>query len=564
MAEVTVPQVRTEQVSTCQQLSPVGAHRCTDLAQQVTNRGAQSIDVEIEQFNGLQGGQRLHPGGQVVDCLRRGQFPCLTQQHHHFVESPHHAEHGVHLSRSSGIRPPAGSAVRHLRNLLPGSEAVEDRAAGEAARAQAFVDAARRVHQQVATGLASVLVDGKGLRSTEGKRDTTQPETVGTIGPQVALLDVHSPMMTTPRDGPRNDPVGYVGRMVTPATPYLQVDLIRLRRNIRRTAELAATAGVALRPHVKTHKSIDIARLQLSAGAIGITVATIGEAEVFASHRCTDIFIAYPLWLEARSAARLRDLANRASVAIGVDSVEGAANAGRLLGGSGVEVLVEVDSGHHRSGTTPLDAGGVALAAHRSGLKVRGVFTFPGHSYSPGALESSAHDEAAALASARDSLESLDIEVSVVSGGSTPSLSHSDIGVLNELRPGVYVFGDAQQWELGATSPEDIALTCRATVVSHTGARMVLDSGSKVLGADRAAYASGFGRVLQHPDARIILLSEHHAVVDLGSEQLPALGSQVDVVPNHVCTAVNLVNELWVEEAGALRAWPVTARGLNS
>ncbi len=137
--------------------------------------------------------------------------------------------------------------------------------------------------------------------------------------------------------------------------------------------------------------------------------------------------------------------------------------------------------------------------AARAGLDVRGVFTFPGHSYAPDKLGQAAVDEARALTEAAESLRVAGIEPSVVSGGSTPSLSSADTDVLTELRPGVYVFGDAQQWELGSMSPDDVALTCRATVVSHAGGRLVLDAGSKALGADRAPYATGYGRLLEHP-----------------------------------------------------------------
>ena len=353
--------------------------------------------------------------------------------------------------------------------------------------------------------------------------------------------------------------------MGQPATPYLRIDLVRLRANVRSAAELAAARRVALRPHVKTHKSVEIARLQLAAGAVGISVATIGEAEVFAGHGCDDIFVAYPLWLTTPAARRLEDLAAKARLAIGVDSVEGAARASRLLGGSGVEVVVEVDSGHHRSGVPPHEAGTVAATARRAGLRVRGVFTFPGHSYAgDGGPARAAAEESAALAEAVGSMRAAGVEPEVVSGGSTPSLAHADTSVVTELRPGVYVLGDAQQWELGAMAPEQLALTCRSTVVSHAGGRLVLDAGSKVLGADRAAYATGHGRLPDHPEARIVLLSEHHAVVDLAGAPLPPLGSQVDVVPNHVCTAVNLVDTLYADEAGALRPWAVAARGRNS
>lgn len=347
------------------------------------------------------------------------------------------------------------------------------------------------------------------------------------------------------------------------ATPYLCVDLDKLRRNVRIGAELAAARQVALRPHVKTHKNPEIARLQLVHGAVGITVATIGEAELFARHGCEDIFIAYPLWLDERAANRVRELTEKAHVAFAVDSSAAAANAGRLLGRTPVEVLVEVDSGQHRTGVAPHEAGAVATTAMRAGLEVRGVFTFPGHAYAPGAAEQAALDEAEALTAAKASVEEAGFEVRVVSGGSTPTFAHADTSVVTELRPGVYVFGDAQQWELGSMGPERLALTCRTTVVSHSGGRAVLDAGSKLIGADRAGWASGHGRLPAYPDARVVLVAENRAVVDMGGAPLPRLGSQVDVVPNHVCSAVNLVDDLWVEEAGALRAWPVAARGLN-
>lgn len=342
-------------------------------------------------------------------------------------------------------------------------------------------------------------------------------------------------------------------------TPWLRVDTDRLHANVDRVARAAAAAGVALRPHAKTHKSADIARLQLGAGAVGLTVATVGEAEAFAAGGVTDLFVAYPLWLTDALGGRLRALADAGvRLAIGVDSTSGARTAGRLLAGSGVDLVVEVDSGHHRSGVEPSLAGEIASAA--GSLGVRGVFTFPGHSYSPDGRAAAARDEAAALALGRTSLEAAGVRVDVVSGGSTPSLAHSDATVLDEVRPGVYVFGDAQQWELGSTAPDDIALTAVATVVSHAGGRLVLDAGSKVLGADRAAYATGFGRLLEHPDARIVQLSEHHAVAELAGP-LPPLGSRVLVVPNHCCTAVNLADDLW--PTGVAGPWPVTARGRN-
>jgi len=346
-----------------------------------------------------------------------------------------------------------------------------------------------------------------------------------------------------------------------PSTPYLRVDVARLDDNITRVADAARAAGVQVWPHAKTHKTPEIARRQLEAGAGGLTVATIGEAEVFADAGVTDLFLALPIWPDPAQAGRLRVLADRTALRVAVDSVEGAHHLAACLDGARVSVLVEVDSGQHRTGVPATDVATVAVAAAGAGLAIEGAFTFPGHSYSPDTTTSAAVDEASALTEAVSQLRSAGIEPTVLSGGSTPSLQASLAapGVTTELRPGVYVFGDAQQWELGRTTPDRVALTCRATVISHTGGRVVLDSGSKALGADRAPYASGFGRILDDPDARIVQLSEHHAVVE--TDRSYPLGSVVDVVPNHVCNAVNLADILYADHGPGLEAWPVAARG---
>jgi D-serine deaminase-like pyridoxal phosphate-dependent protein len=343
------------------------------------------------------------------------------------------------------------------------------------------------------------------------------------------------------------------------ATPYLLVDPGLVAQNVGDMARLALDRGVALRPHAKTHKCAPAARLQVDAGAVGLSVATVSEAEIFAAAGFADLFVAYPLWVDADKGARLRALTVRASVLVGLDSTEAA----RALAAQvpGCAALVEVDSGHHRSGVAPHEAGDVAECAVRAGLHVRGVFTFPGHSYAPGASRTAAAQEAAALRTAVDALSRHGITAQVVSGGSTPSAADVDATVLTEMRPGVYLFGDAQQWELATTTPDRIALTCVATVVSWAGGNVVLDAGSKVLGADRPAYASGHGRLLDHPGARVTSLSEHHAVVTWDGSPRPPLGSRLRVVPNHVCTAVNLADELVLTDGGS---WPVIARGANT
>lgn len=337
-------------------------------------------------------------------------------------------------------------------------------------------------------------------------------------------------------------------------TPYLRLDVAVLDRNLAAMAQRCEAAHLALRPHAKTHKSLAVARRQLDLGAAGLTVATIGEAEVFAD-LCDEVFIAYPLWVDADAAGRLRALAGRCRVRIGCDSVEAARRLARLP----VEVLVEVDSGHHRSGVAPAAAGAVASACTESGLRVVGVFTFPGHSYAPGRAGGAAADETSALAVAAASCAAALVPVLVASGGSTPSVGHTRAGVVNEVRPGVYAFGDAQQVELGTIDFDDVALAVAATVVSHAGGRVVTDAGSKALGADRAAWATGYGRLPEAPDARVVALSEHHSTITWPGT-LPRLGSTVLVVPNHACTAVNLADAYVLADGGT---WPVDARGRN-
>ncbi|GAB3706919.1 alanine racemase [Mariniluteicoccus flavus] len=346
-------------------------------------------------------------------------------------------------------------------------------------------------------------------------------------------------------------------------TPTLVVDLAVMRDNIARMAAYAASAGVALRPHVKTHKVLEIAAVQRDAGARGITVATVAEAEAFVAAGHDDVFIAYPVWLDDARGRRLAALTDRARVRMGCDSAEAARRAAAALRGAPVEVLVEVDSGMGRSGAAPERAGEVGAAARDAGLDVVGVFTFPGHSYHPDARRAAADQEAVGLARAAESLLAQGIEPLVISGGSSPSAAYAG-GTLTELRPGAYVFNDAQQWELGACTREQIALTAYATVVSHAGGRIVLDAGSKALGADRPGWASGFGRLVDLPDARIVGLSEHHAVVEL-AESLPPLGSVVRVAPNHCCNAVNLADELVAVDGGErVATWRVAARNANT
>lgn len=373
-------------------------------------------------------------------------------------------------------------------------------------------------------------------------------------------------------------------RRISPDTPYLAIDKAVLTRNIQRLAKQTSKAGIACRPHVKTHKIPELARMQLDAGAVGITVATIGEAELFAKKGFRDIFIAYPLFVSESKLLRLMKLARKTTLTLAIDSIAGAKALAEGL--EGVRVLVEIDSGHHRSGCDPERAGDVALEAKSLGLEPVGIFTYPGHSYKPKGATQAVKDERVALSKAVSAMAKVGIEAKVVSSGSTPTASVSaeawnkagkSKSPVTELRPGVYVFNDAQQLELGTCTAKQIALWAVGTVVSVKENRMILDSGSKVLGGDKAGWASGYGRLLDFPTARIEALSEHHATVvfpkvksaKAGAKsstiKLPKIGDLVRVAPNHVCIAVNLVDRVYLAtDKEVVGSWKVLARGLNS
>jgi D-serine deaminase-like pyridoxal phosphate-dependent protein len=351
-------------------------------------------------------------------------------------------------------------------------------------------------------------------------------------------------------------------------TPCLVIDLDRAEANARWMGAAAAERGVALRPHVKTHKSIALARLQLDAGAAGITVGTLGEAEVMAADGIDDIFVAYPLWAEGTKADRLRSIHAKTPLIVGVDSAPGADRLAAAVAGlsAPLRVLVEIDSGGHRTGVAdPAAAVAVARRARDVGLEVIGVFTHGGHSYAaPGVRVAAAADEVGLLGAAADALRAQGFAVERISAGSTPTAVLSAAGQVNEIRPGTYLLGDRTQVALDAMPADGIALVVAATVVSTSVAgQFVIDSGAKSLTKDRAPFLAGFGSIPGYPSAVIERLYDYHAAVSIPSgTPAPPLGEVVAVVPNHVCPVIDLFDTFVATRAGAIVGrWPVDARG---
>ncbi len=363
-------------------------------------------------------------------------------------------------------------------------------------------------------------------------------------------------------------------------TPRVFVDLPRLRRNIADMAALASKAGVALRPHAKTHKSPVIARWQIDAGAIGVCCAKLGEAEVFADAGIEDIRLPYPV--HPSNADRVLRLLERSRLSIIVDDEENARAWAKAMSAAdrALEVLVKVDVGFHRCGVDP-DAPGVAdtvarIAAMR-GLRFKGLLSHAGHSYlaeSEDEIATIADREISILASLASRVRTRGVPVGEISVGSTPTARFiaRQTGA-TEMRPGNYVFFDRTQVGLNTTTFDKCAMWIVATVVSRPAAdRLILDCGSKTLAIDGArgfgAYA-GYGAVFSTPDATepdpalvIERLSEEHATVRVTGSSPLKIGDRVRVLPNHSCVVTNLMDELLLVDGDTIvDRLPVAARG---
>ena len=353
-------------------------------------------------------------------------------------------------------------------------------------------------------------------------------------------------------------------------TPAAVVDLDRMERNLDAAAAYAGAHGLALRPHVKTHKSPRIASAQLARGAAGLTCATPFEAEVMASV-CDDLLLAYPP-VGAQRAERIAALPPRVRVTVALDSVQAIDEMGHAARAADrtVGVYVELDVGMHRVGVPGLEDA-LALAARVNavrGLELAGVAFYPGHvRESVDEQEPSLRRLADALGHALSRFRAAGLSVPIVSGGSTPTLwrTHELPGV-TELRPGTYVYNDRTTAAIGACAWEDCALTVLATVVSTAvPGQAVIDAGTKALGREpvRGADGEGFGQLLEHPEVVVARMSEEHGVLDLSrSTWRPVVGERVRVVPNHVCIVVHL-NDLVYGVRGDVveTSWPVAARG---
>lgn len=343
-------------------------------------------------------------------------------------------------------------------------------------------------------------------------------------------------------------------------TPAVVIDMDRVERNIARVQAQCDAAGLANRPHIKTHKSPYLARLQRDAGAKGITCQKLGEAEIMVDGGLDDILISYNLIGEEKM-ARLAALMRRAKVTVAADNgtVVAGLQQAAALAERPLSVVVECDTGRKRAG---VETAGEAIAlaeqiAATKGLSFAGFMMYP--------TESGWSEAQAFYDEALKGVRALGLNPVVVSTGGSPNLKN--LGKLNgatEHRPGTYIYNDRMQVAAGVASLDDCALQIYATVVSRAAAdRGILDAGSKTLTADNGGGLDGYGLILDHPEARIARFAEEHGFLDLSrSNTRPNVGDVVRIIPNHVCVVVNMVDEVVMvrgdEIVGTL---PVAARG---
>jgi D-serine deaminase-like pyridoxal phosphate-dependent protein len=359
-------------------------------------------------------------------------------------------------------------------------------------------------------------------------------------------------------------------------TPALVVDLDKLRTNIDEMARRARAAGIALRPHIKTHKTPAIAQMQLKAGAVGIVCAKLGEAEVMAEAGVEDIFVAYPIVGEDK-VDRLLSLAYWVpKISTSVDTLEAARalNDAAVARGQRIDVIVEVEAGYRRTGVTPgepLLRFVQEVVSSMPGLRYRGLMYMAGGTTMHLEAEKQSAAEVAGAKIATDSaalLRSYGIETEVISGGSTLGACYMDrLTGVTEFRVGCYVFGDMQYADFGAHTREQMSLTILTTVVSVQPVgepdHFVVDAGSKALTHCLSRTTPGYGTFVQQPSLTVNSASEEHGVVYLPKGQRPPnLGTKLDIYPNYASDTVNLFDKLWVVQGeDVITTWNIAARG---
>lgn len=342
-------------------------------------------------------------------------------------------------------------------------------------------------------------------------------------------------------------------------TPCVTILLDQLEQNITRVQRMISASGKANRPHVKTHKIPAIARMQIEAGAIGLTCQKLGEAEAFIDAGVSeDLLITFNIVGEAKT-ARLMDLSERVKrLAVVADNeiVLSGLSAAARPSGRDLPVLIECDTGFGRNGVQTPDAALelARLVSRLPNLSFEGLLVFPNNA--PRTLEF--------FSAAIERFARSGIPLPILSGGGTPALRNlADYPMMTEHRAGTYVYNDVMMVQSGVAQWENCAMHVRTTVVSRpTADRAIVDAGSKVLTREQY-YVQNFGHVVEYPDAVVTNVSEEHGMIDFSASiEKPSVGEVINIIPNHCCVVSNMVDEVYGLRDGRVDVvWPVAARG---
>ncbi|MEO7658117.1 MAG: alanine racemase [Pyrinomonadaceae bacterium] len=362
-------------------------------------------------------------------------------------------------------------------------------------------------------------------------------------------------------------------------TPTLLLDADRVRANAERISDVATRGGSSLRPHIKTHKCVEIARIQTAGHDGGITVSTLAEARAFSRHGFTDITYAVPIE-RGKFDAAIELLRRGVKLNLLTDDAETSRQLDSAAVGAGVkfDVFLKIDCGTHRVGVEPHTVEAVEIPRQLSdaaNLNFAGILTHAGHSYNAGSVDEIkqvARHERDVMVEQAEKLRGLGIDVPTVSIGSTPTINHIDhLDGIDEVRPGNYIFFDNYQATLGSCSFEDCALTVLAAVVHRdvTRRKIVIDAGGIAMSKDRGPFgldpACGYGRVLDldgfDTGLRLSSLSQEHgeihAVDDLSFDRF-MVGDRLRILANHSCmTAAQHSHYNVIENGEIVDCWKI-------
>lgn len=359
-------------------------------------------------------------------------------------------------------------------------------------------------------------------------------------------------------------------------TPCVLIDLKIVEQNIERMAKIARKSGVALRPHTKTHKLPSLACRQIEKGAAGITVAKISEAEVMAAHGIKDIFVAYPV-IGQHKIKRITELNNGIRLIIGVDSLEGATALAQaaVTAKQTIEVRLEVDTGFKRTGVQYDKALGLALAiSGMEGLNLTGIYTFHHLIYQGERThdrEKAALEEGTLMVALAEEMKRAGLNIKDISVGSTPTAEYvAKVPGITEIRPGTYIFNDMIQVHNKSCTLADCAAKVLTTVVSASSSKLaVIDGGNKTFSTDCQPnnppyFMKGYGLIEGLEDYALTRLTEEHGMISATNDDAVQLklGRILKVIPNHVCTTINLHNKVYFISGETIEEAVVEGRGM--